>query len=415
MKILKSVLEETLAKIGGFKDKDHSTVSFIIEKGVLTLLVRNDVDYAMRKLDKVEALEGMESFAIDVSELMYAESVNFEFIDNKVQIKSGIISLKANKSEIEKVARTKSENMAKLTLDADKFVEAISLASNAIEVSAIFTGCVAVNVVDKKAKIQALDGVTGIFDYMTIDADKDFTLNIPKEKIQLFKGMAGEYKGVYDIDNQVLFATDGEYMFSIKLKDFKFSDFREQLKFGDSLVDIVKQSEVVLDISKEELSKCVSLFKGMKEGVYAEFRKEDNKHTLTCEATEKTVTVELMGKAMVRGGDVHLFYFDINRIKWIQHLKEDKIFVFFKKYHIDMNDKVEKTSMFNKIVPYDTSEGEFNEISSRKVGLFLPVKNDKVNAFYKGLEGGEKEQEEKTEDVAEEESEQTDAVEEVEE
>ena len=80
-----------------------------------------------------------------------------------------------------------------------------------------------------------------------------------------------------------------------------------------------------------------------------------------------------------------------------------------------MNDKVEKTSMFNKIVPYDTSEGEFNEISSRKVGLFLPVKNDKVNAFYKGLEGGEKEQEEKTEDVAEEESEQTDAVEEVEE
>ena len=106
MKILKSVLEETLAKIGGFKDKDHSTVSFIIEKGVLTLLVRNDVDYAMRKLDKVEALEGMESFAIDVSELMYvlgfsdAESVNFEFIDNKVQIKSGIISLKANKSEI---------------------------------------------------------------------------------------------------------------------------------------------------------------------------------------------------------------------------------------------------------------------------------------------------------------------------
>ena len=412
MKILKSVLEESLAKIGGFKDKEHSTVSFIVEKGVLTLLVRNDVDYAMRRLVDIEGIEEVDSFAIEVSELMYvlgfsdSDAVNFKFVDNKVHIQSGIISLKANRGEVSKVSKVSSDNMVKYTVDADRFVQSISMASNAIEVDTSFKGCVSVDVVDKKAKVQALDGTVGIFDYFDIEADKNFTLNIPKEKIQLYKGMTGQYKGVYDIDNQVLFAANDEYIFSIKLKDYKFSDFRTQLGYGNSLMDIVKQSDVVLDISREELSRCVSLFKSMKGAVYAEFRKKDNKYTLTCATDEKSVTVELMGKAIIKR-DAELFYFDIGKIKWIQHLKEDKVFVFFKRYVSGMAPAI------NKVVPYSQAEGQFDDISQRKVGLFLPAKDSKVDSFYKELEGDDKKPGEVAESVTEEESEEDDVNEEV--
>lgn len=389
MKIIKSLLEETLNKIGSFKDKDHSTVSFIIKEGVLTLLVRNETDYAMRKLAEIEGVEEMESFSVEVSELLYvlgfseSDVVDFRFVDNKVQIQSGIISLKVNRGEIAQVTKADSNNIVKYSVDGDAFVQSISLASNAIEVDLSVKGCVSIDVVDKKAKVQALDGTIGIFDYFDLEADKDFTLNIPKEKIQLFKGMSGQYKGVYDIENQVLFARNDEYIFCIKLKKFDFSDYRTKLGYGDSLVKMFEQSDVVLDITKEELSKCVNLFKGMKSGVYAEFRNEDSKYTLTCATDDKTVTVELKGKAMINGS-VHVFYFDINKIKWIQHVKEDKVFIFFKKFVSGMSPTV------NKIVPYNSAEGQFDDISKRKVGLFLPAKDSKVDSFYKGLEDGKK-------------------------
>ncbi|MDD4804833.1 MAG: hypothetical protein PHN69_06740 [Candidatus Pacebacteria bacterium] len=398
MKIVKSVLEDTLNKIGGFRDKEHSTVSFIIKKGVLTLLVRNETDFATRILSDVDGIEEMESFAVEVGELMYVlgysdgDVVDFRFVDNKVQISSGIINVKVGRGEISKVSMTNGENKVTYSMDADAFVQSITLASNAIEVAIDFKGCVSVEVVDNKAKVQALDGTIGIFDYFKINADKNFTLNIPKEKIALFKGLVGEYKGVYDIDNQVMAATNGEYMFNIKLKEFKVDDFRTRLGFGDNLMDLFEQSDVVLDITKEELSKCVNLFKNLKSGVHARFESGNNKYTLTCTTDDRTVTVDIQGTAMIKG-DVHLFYFDINKIKWIQHLKEDKVFIFFKKYVTGM------PMTISKIVPYNTSEGEFDDITARKVGLFLPIKDNTVDSFYSGLEGGQGSDNQTTDDT----------------
>lgn len=408
MKVAKVILEETLNKIGGFKDKGHENVNFIINKGVLTILVRNETDYAMRMISDADGVEEMEPFTVKVTELMNvlsfsdSDSVEFNFVGNKVQIKSGIIDVKVGREDVSMVSKADCKNKAAFKIDADAFNSVISIVGNAVEAVAQKNpaqGCLGIEVKNKVGKVQALaDGSYGIFDFINIDTDKDFTLHIPKEKIQLFKGMSGQYKGVYDIDNQIFLASNNEYLFLIKLKSYNFTDFRELLKFGDSLGKLTEEYDVALSISRDELSKYINLFKTMNEGVHLGFDDTKNINTLMSTEGDRVVSVELQGKAYVKD-HLQMFHFDIKKLKWIQYLKEDMVFIFFKKCTSEIK------AGAHKIVPFNSAEGGFDDISTRRVGILMPASSKVVDSFYANLKSESSEEnaeiEEETEEIEE--------------
>lgn len=405
MKLAKIILEETLNKIGGFKDKGHENVNFIINKGVLTILVRNENDYAMRMISDADGVEEMEPFTVKVSELMNvlsfsdSDSVEFNFVDNKVQIKSGIINVKVGREDVEMATKTESKNKAAFMIDADAFNSVISLVGNAVESVAQTSpvqGCLGIGVKNKIGRVQALaDGSFGIFDFINIDTDSEFTLHIPKEKIQLFKGMSGQYKGAYDIDNQIFVASNGEYLFSIKLKEYPFTDYRERIKFGDKLGVLTEEYDVALSISKDELSKYINLFKTMNDGVFLSFDDTKNINTLMSTEGDRVVSVELQGKAYVKDHQ-QMFHFDIRKLKWIQYLKEDMVFLFFQKC------TSEHMGGANKIVPFSSTEGAFDDLSNRRVGLLMPVASKVVDSFYANLKSESSEESAEIEEETEE-------------